>query len=111
MPRSKIEKIENPSKIRIKIFGYDHRILDNSCRQIMEAVIRCGNEVTGPIPLPTEIRHYTVNRATFVKKDAREQFERRLHKRLMEIINPNPKTIEALSNLNLPSGIEAEVKM
>ncbi|MGC8651250.1 MAG: 30S ribosomal protein S10 [Minisyncoccia bacterium] len=98
-------------KVRIKIKGYDHRILDNSCRQILEAAIRYGSEVIGPIPLPTEIHRFTVNRSTFVKKDAREQFEMRIHKRLIEIINPNPKTIEALTNINLPAGVDIEIKM
>jgi small subunit ribosomal protein S10 len=98
-------------KVRIKLKGYDYRILDNSCRQIIEAAIRYGSQVKGPIPLPTEIHRYTVNRATFVKKDAREQFEMRIHKRLIEIINPDSKTIEALSNLDLPAGVDIEIKM
>jgi len=104
-------KTETLQKVRIKIKGYDYRILDNSCRQIIEAAIRYGSEVVGPIPLPTEIHRYTVDRATFVKKDAREQFEMRIHKRLIEILNPNPKTIEALTNLNLPAGVDIEIKM
>jgi len=104
-------KTETSQKVRIKIKGYDYRILDNSCRQIIEAAIRYGSEVIGPIPLPTEIHHYTVNRSTFVKKDAREQFEMRIHKRLIEIRNPNSKTIEALTNLNLPAGVDIEIKM
>lgn len=104
-------KTEVHSKIRIKIKGYDYRILDNSCRQIIDTVIRQGGEVIGPIPLPTEIHRYTVNRATFIKKDSREQFEMRIHKRLIEIINPNQKIIEALSSLSLPAGVEVEVKM
>lgn len=104
-------KTEASQKVRIKIKGYDYRILDNSCRQIIEAAIRYGSEVIGPIPLPTEIHHYTVNRSTFVKKDAREQFEMRIHKRLIEIRNPNSKTIEALTNLNLPAGVDIEIKM
>jgi len=86
-------KTETLQKVRIKIKGYDYRILDNSCRQIIEAAIRYGSEVVGPIPLPTEIHRYTVDRATFVKKDAREQFEMRIHKRLIEILNPNPKLL------------------
>ncbi|NMB92221.1 MAG: 30S ribosomal protein S10 [Parcubacteria group bacterium] len=104
-------KTETSQKVRIKIKGYDYRILDNSCRQIIEAAIRYGSEVIGPIPLPTEIHRYTVNRSTFVKKDAREQFEMRIHKRLIEIRNPNSKTIEALTNLNLPAGVDIEIKM
>ncbi|MDD3488232.1 MAG: 30S ribosomal protein S10 [Candidatus Pacebacteria bacterium] len=98
-------------RIRIKIKGYDYRILDNSCKQIIETVMRYGNEIIGPIPLPTEIHRYTVNKATFVKKDAREQFEIRIHKRLIEIPNANQRTIEALTNLDLPAGIDIEIKM
>lgn len=108
MPTS---KTEIQQKIRIKIKGYDHRILDNSCQQIIETVMRYGGEVIGPIPLPTEIHRYTVNRATFVKKDAREQFEMRIHKRLIEIPNPNQKIIEALTSLDLPAGVDIEIKM
>jgi small subunit ribosomal protein S10 len=104
-------KTEIQQKIRIKIKGYDHRILDNSCQQIIETVMRYGGEVIGPIPLPTEIHRYTVNRATFVKKDAREQFEMRIHKRLIEIPNPNQKIIEALTSLDLPAGVDIEIKM
>jgi len=104
-------KTEIQQKIRIKIKGYDHRILDNSCQQIIETVMRYGSEAIGPIPLPTEIHRYTVNRATFVKKDAREQFEIRVHKRLIEIPNPNQKIIEALTSLDLPAGVDIEIKM
>jgi small subunit ribosomal protein S10 len=104
-------KTEIQQRIRIKIKGYDYRILDNSCKQIIETVMRYGNEVVGPIPLPTEIHRYTVNKATFVKKDAREQFEIRIHKRLIEIPNANQRTIEALTNLDLPAGIDIEIKM
>jgi len=104
-------KTEIQQKIRIKIKGYDYRILDNSCKQIIETVMRYGNEIIGPIPLPTEIHRYTVNKATFVKKDAREQFEIRIHKRLIEIPNANQKTIEAFTNLDLPAGIDIEIKM
>lgn len=104
-------KSGNEQKLRIKIKSYDHRILDNSCQQIIETAIRTGNKAIGPIPLPTEIKRYTVNRATFVKKDSREQFEMRIHKRLIEIIDPDQKIIEALSNLDLPAGVEVEIKM
>ncbi|MGB9680655.1 MAG: 30S ribosomal protein S10 [Minisyncoccia bacterium] len=104
-------KTENEQKLRIKIKSYDHRILDNSCQQILDTAIRTGNKAIGPIPLPTEIKRYTINRATFVKKDSREQFEMRIHKRLIEIINPDQKIIEALSNLDLPAGVEVEIKM
>lgn len=108
MPTSKTDVQQ---KIRIKIKGYDHRILDNSCQQIIETVMRYGSEAAGPIPLPTEIHRYTVNRSTFVKKDAREQFEIRIHKRLIEITNPNQKIIDALTNLDLPAGVDIEIKM
>ena len=108
MPTS---KTDIQQKIRIKIKGYDHRILDNSCQQIIETVMRYGSEAAGPIPLPTEIHRYTVNRSTFVKKDAREQFEIRIHKRLIEITNPNQKIIDALTNLDLPAGVDIEIKM
>ena len=108
MPTS---KTDIQQKIRIKIKGYDHRILDNSCQQIIETVMRYGSEAAGPIPLPTEIHRYTVNRSTFVKKDAREQFEIRIHKRLIEITNSNQKIIDALTNLDLPAGVDIEIKM
>lgn len=99
------------SKIRIKIKSYDHKIIDNSTRQIIENVERYGAEIVGPVPLPTEIKKYTVNRSTFVHKDSREQFEMRIHRRLIDIINPTPKIIEALSNLNLPAGVDIEIKI
>lgn len=98
-------------RIRIKIKAYDHKIIDLSARQIIEAALRQGAEVVGPVPLPTEIHKVTVNRSTFVHKDSREQFEVRVHKRLIDIINPNPKTVDALMNLNLPAGVDAEIKM
>lgn len=99
------------SRIRIKIKSYDHKIIDNSTRQIIENVERYGAEIVGPVPLPTEIKKYTVNRSTFVHKDSREQFEMRIHRRLIDIINPAPKIIEALSNLNLPAGVDIEIKI
>ena len=105
------QKIAEQQKVRIKVKGYDHRILDNSCRQIIDTVIRYGGEIIGPIPLPTEVHRYTVNRATFIKKDSREQFEMRIHKRLIEIVNPTQRTIEALTELTLPAGVEIEVRM
>ena len=102
---------DTPQKIRLRIKSYDHKLIDNSARQIIEAAERNDAKVLGPIPLPTEIKRYTVNRSTFVKKDAREQFELRVHKRLVEITNPNQKIIESLSNLNLPAGVDIEIKM
>jgi len=106
-----VSKIVPQQKIRIKIQGYDHRVLDNSCRQIIETAIRYGAKVRGPVPLPTDIHRYTVNRSTFIKKDAREQFEMRIHKRLIEILNPSQKIIESLSNLDLPAGVNIEIKI
>ncbi len=96
--------------LRLRVKGYDHKLVDNSCRQIVETAERNNAEVVGPIPLPTEIKRYTVNRSTFVHKNAREQFELRIHKRLVDILNPNANIIESLSNLNLPAGIEIEIK-
>ncbi len=104
-------KEELKQKIRIRIRAYDHKIIDSSARQIVETALRYGAEVVGPIPLPTEIHKYTVNRSTFVHKDSREQFEIRVHKRLIDILNPTPKTIDALMNLNLPAGTDVEIKM
>ena len=105
------EKEEEKQKLRIRIRGYDHKIIDSSVRQIVETVTRYGAEIVGPLPLPTEIRKYTVNRSTFVHKNAREQFEMRVHKRLIDIINPVPKIIDALTNLTLPAGVDIEIKM
>jgi len=107
----KVVEGEEKEKLRLKIKAYDHKLIDNSCRQIIEVVERRGGEVVGPVPLPTEFRRYTVNSSTFVHKDAREQFEMRVHKRLIDIINPNPKIIESLSGLNLPAGVDVEIKM
>ena len=98
-------------KLRIRVRAYEHKILDASVKQIMDTALRYDATILGPIPLPTEIKKYTVNRAAFVYKDAREQFEMRVHKRLIDIVNPNPKTIEALTNLSLPSGVNIVVKM
>ena len=107
---TKKEEIVQP-KLRLRIKSYDHKLIDNSSRQIIEIATRNGAETIGPIPLPTEFKRYTVNRSTFVHKDSREQFELRVHKRLIDILNPNPKIIEALSNLNLPAGVDIEIKM
>ena len=99
------------SKLRIRVSAYEHKILDQSIRQIMDTAIRNDATLQGPIPLPTEIKKYTVNRGAFIDKNSREQFEMRVHKRLIDITNPNPKVIEALTNLNLPSGVNVDVKM
>ena len=101
----------NKQRIRIRLKAYDHRIIDQSAKLIVETAERTGANVVGPIPLPTEKKVYTVQRSTFVRKDAREQFEMRIHKRLIEITDPRPKTIDALTNLNLPAGVSIEVKM
>lgn len=98
-------------KLRIKLKAYDHKVIDSSCRQIVEAALRYDAKVLGPVPLPTEIHKYTVNRSSFVHKDAREQFETRIHRRLIDILNPTSKVIDALMNLNLPAGVDIEIKM
>lgn len=104
-------KKEEEQKLRIRIRAYDNKVIDASVRQIVDTATRYGAEIVGPIPLPTEIRKYTVNRSTFVHKNAREQFEMRVHKRLIDILNPTPKIIDALTSLNLPAGVDVEVKM
>ncbi len=105
-------KKETPQeKLRLRIKAYDHKLIDNSCRQIIDTAKRHEGEILGPIPLPTEIRKYTVNRATFVHKDSREQFELRIHKRLIDIMNPSQGLVESLSRLNLPAGVDIEIKM
>ena len=101
----------NISKLRIRVRAYEHKILDVSVKQIMDTALRFDAQVVGPIPLPTDIKRYTVNRSSFVYKDAREQFEMRMHKRVIDILNPSPKVIEALTNLSLPSGVSIDVKM
>jgi small subunit ribosomal protein S10 len=98
-------------KLRIRVRAYEHKILDLSVKQIMDTANRFDATIVGPVPLPTEIKRWTVNRSTFVHKDAREQFEMRIHKRLIDILNPSAKVIEALTNLNLPSGVTIDVKM
>lgn len=98
-------------KLRIRVRAYEYKILDASVRQIMDTALRYDAKIMGPIPLPTQITKYTVNRSAFIYKDAREQFEMRIHKRLIDIMNPTPKVIEALTNLTLPSGVNIDVKM
>ena len=102
---------EITSRLRIRVRAYESKILDLSVKQIMDTALRYDAKVEGPIPLPTEKKIYTVNRAAFVYKNAREQFEMRIHKRLIDIINPTPKVIESLTNLSLPSGVNIDVKM
>ncbi len=102
---------ESISRLRIRVRAYEYKILDASVRQIMDTALRHDAKLVGPIPLPTQITKYTVNRSTFIYKDAREQFEMRIHKRLIDIESPTPKVIEALTNLTLPSGVNIDVKM
>ncbi len=99
------------SRLRIRVRAYESKILDLSVKQIIDTALRYDATVQGPIPLPTEIKKYTVNRAAFVYKNAREQFEMRIHKRLIDIVNPNAKVIEALTNMSLPSGVNIDVKL
>lgn len=105
------KKEEQKEKLRIRIKAYDGKLIENSARQIIDAIKRQGGAVVGPVPLPTEIKKYTVNRSTFVHKTSRDQFEMRVHKRLIDITNPEQKVIEALTNLNLPAGVDVEIKM
>lgn len=105
------EKAGTINKLRIRVRAYENKILDASVKQIIDTAMRFDANVVGPIPLPTEIKKYTVNRSTFVHKDAREQFEMRTHKRVIDILNPSPKVVEALTNLSLPSGVNIDVKM
>lgn len=99
------------SKLRIRVRAYEYKILDLSVKQIIDTALRYDAKVEGPIPLPTEIKKYTVNRSSFVFKNAREQFEMRIHKRVIDILNPTPKIMEALTNLSLPSGVNIDVKI
>lgn len=109
--KAKTENEEIKQRVRIKIRAYDHKLIDQSARQIVETAQRYGALVAGPVPLPTETHKYTVNRSTFVHKDAREQYEMRVHKRLIDILNPGAKVIDSLSSLNLPAGVDIEIKM
>lgn len=98
-------------KIRIRLKAYDHRVIDQSAEKIVETAKRSGADVSGPIPLPTEKSVYTIIRAVHKYKDSREQFEQRTHNRLIDIVNPTPKTVDALMGLNLPSGVDIEIKL
>ncbi len=113
MPKKKTAEVSGAvkPKLRIKLRAYDHKVIDNSARQIVETALRYGSEVVGPVPLPTEVHKYTVNRSSFVHKDAREQFEMRVHKRLIDILTPNSRVIDALMSLTLPAGVDIEIKM
>jgi small subunit ribosomal protein S10 len=98
-------------KIRIRLKAFDHRILDQSARQIVDTAERTGAYVVGPVPLPTRIEKFTVNRATFIDKDSREQFEIRTHKRLIDVIEPGSKTVDQLMRLQLPAGVDIEITL
>jgi len=98
-------------KIRIKLKSFDHKILDQSASQIVEAAERTGSQVAGPIPLPTHIQKFCVIRSPFIDKDSQEQFEIRTHKRIIDVLDPTSKTIEILTRLNLPSGVDVEIKL
>jgi small subunit ribosomal protein S10 len=99
------------NRIRIRLKAYDHRVLDQSAQQIVEAAERTGAEVVGPVPLPTKIEKFTVIRSPFIDKDSREQFEIRTHKRLIDVVEPGSKTIDTLMRLNLPAGVDIEIKL
>lgn len=102
---------EKQSRIRIKIRAYDHKVIDSATVTIIKTAERSGASVQGPVPLPTERRRYTVNRSTFIDKTSRDQYEMRIHKRLIDIVNPTERTIDALMSLNLPAGVDIEIKM
>ncbi len=110
-PKAAAAKKDGIQRLRIRVRAYEYKILDLSVKQIMDTAIRYDAHIVGPIPLPTEIKKYTVNRSAFVYKNAREQFEMRTHKRLIDIINPSAKIIESLTNLSLPSGVTIDVKI
>ncbi|HNZ86313.1 MAG TPA: 30S ribosomal protein S10 [bacterium] len=99
------------NRIRIRLKAYDHMLIDQSTKTIVDVALRNGAKVIGPIPLPTDIKKYTVLKSTFVHKDARDQYEMRTHKRLLDIIEPDRKTIDALMSLDLPNGVDIEIKM
>ena len=105
------KKQEVTSKVRIIVKSFDYLIIDEAAKSIVETAERNGSIVSGPVPLPTKIKKYTVNRSFFVNKDARDQYEIRTHKRLVDIKEPTPKTIESLQNLSLPAGVDVEIKM
>ncbi len=105
------DSVKDRPRIRIKVKAFDHKIIDRATKTIIDAAKRSQAQVKGPIPLPTEISKYTVNRSTFVHKNSREQFEMRVHKRLIDIYDPKPNTINDLTSLALPSGVDVQIKM
>ena len=110
-PKKSSKKEEPISKLRIRVMAYEYKVLDLSVKQIIDTALRYDATIVGPIPLPTEIKKWTVNRSPFVYKDAREQFEMRIHRRVIDIINPSPKIMDSLTNLSLPSGVNIDVKI
>jgi len=102
---------EIKQRIRIRLKAYDHKVLDQAAANIVATAARTGTRVAGPVPLPTSISKYTVIRSPFIDKDSREQFEMRVHKRILDILDPNPKVVDALMRLNLPSGVNIEIKL
>ncbi|MFH1632336.1 MAG: 30S ribosomal protein S10 [bacterium] len=102
---------ESKQRIRIKIRAYDHKIIDAAADTIIKTAKRTGASILGPVPLPTEKRRFTVNKSTFVHKKSREQYEMRIHKRLIDILSPSESTVDSLMTLNLPSGVDIEIKM
>lgn len=105
------EKANSENRVRIRIKAYDHKVIDQTARKIVETAERTGARVTGPVPLPTETHRVTVNRSSFVHKNARDQYEMRVHKRVVDILEPTAKTIDQLTNLDLPAGVDIEIKM
>ena len=98
------------NRLKIRLKGYDHKVLDESCKEIVKTAHRHGVSVIGPVPLPTEMHRYTVNRSTFVHSTSKEQFEMRIHKRLIELVSPEPELVDSLMRLSLPAGVEIEIK-
>ena len=109
--KEEVTVTEAGPRIRIKIRAYDNKIIDQSTKKIVETAQRSGAKIAGPVPLPTEKKKFTVLNSTFVHKDSRDQYEIRVHKRLIDLFEPTPKTVDALQNLNLPAGVDVEIKM
>ena len=109
--KSKATEAEGKQRIRIRLKAYDHKVIDQSAKQILDTALRTGANISGPIPLPTKKSIYTVIKSPHIYKKGREQFEMRVHKRLIDITDPTPKTVDALMNLSLPAGCDAEIKM
>jgi small subunit ribosomal protein S10 len=109
--QSKSAETQGGQRIRIRLKAYDHKVIDQSVKQIIDTALRTGAKVAGPIPLPTDRSSYTVIKSPHIFKDSREQFEMRIHKRLIDITEPTSKTVDSLMNLNLPAGVDTEIKM